>query len=148
MLVKTLKLLCFIAFFAGFGGTTASATGDFSCEIADGNLDFAVFANTNRDHGTIQNLVEGSLTLKPNALAKIGRTFKLEREHIIQQWFLQRELRLAVNIDTDDGSLLLILTGQGNQTLERYAGRYVLKLSFPDGSTRTVTGRLKDCSAG
>ena len=35
------------------------------------------------------------------------RTFKVEREHIIQQWFLQRELRIAVNIENDSGSLLL-----------------------------------------
>jgi hypothetical protein len=88
------------------------------------------------------------LTLKASPLAKVGRAFKVEHEHIIQQWFLQRELRLAINLDNDNGSLLLAITGQGNPNQEKYSGRYLLKLSFPDGSTRNLTGRIKGCNAG
>lgn len=144
---KTLKLLVFLILGITGGGTVVRATGDLSCSIDDANLDFAMFASTNRDHGTIVNLVEGTLKLKTGALAKIGREFKLERDNIIQHWMLQRELRIAVNVDTDNGSLLLAITGQSNRTQERYSGRYDLKLSFPDGTTRTATGRIKSCSA-
>jgi hypothetical protein len=145
---KALKLWVFLAGTVALGASGAGATGDLSCAIDDGSLAFALFASTNRDHGTIVSVADGSLALKAGALAKIGRAFKIEREHIIQQWFLQRELRIAVNVENDNGSLLLAITGQGNKTQDRYAGRYLLKVSFPDGSTRTVTGRIKGCEAG
>ena len=145
---KGLKLRTFLAVSIALAASDALATGDLTCEIDDTSLAFTMFASTNREHGTIMSLSEASLTLKAAALAKIGREFKVEREHIIQQWLLQRELRIAVNIDNDNGSLLLTITGQGNATQERYTGRYVLKVSFPDSSTRTVTGRIKGCSAG
>ena len=148
MASKGLKLRTFLAVSIALAASDALATGDLSCEIDDASLAFTMFASTNRDHGTIMSLSEGSLTLKTGTLAKMGREFKVEREHIIQQWLLQRELRIAVNIDNDNGSLLLTITGQGNATQERYTGRYVLKLSFPDSSTRSVTGRIKGCSAG
>lgn len=145
---KKLKSRAFLAACIALLASEASATGNLSCEIDDGNLAFALFASTNRDHGTIVSVTEGSLTLKASALAKLGREFKVEREHIVQQWLLQRELRIAVNVENDNGSLLLAITGQGNRTQERYSGRYSLKLSFPDGSTRSVTGRIKGCDGG
>ena len=145
---KPLKLRLFLAGSVALGAPDALATGDLTCAIDDASLAFMMFASTNREHGTIMSLSEGSLTLKTGALAKMGREFKVEREHIIQQWLLQRELRIAINIDNDNGSLLLTITGQGNSMQERYTGRYVLKVSFPDSSTRTVTGRIKGCSAG
>jgi len=146
---KTLKLQAFLAVCLAAGTPGAWATGDLSCEIDDANLAFSLFASTNREHGTIVSMTEASLALKASTLAKkMGRDFKIERDHVIQQWFLQRELRIAINIDNDNGSLLLAITGQGNRTQERYSGRYVLKLSYSDGSTRTVSGRIKECSAG
>lgn len=145
---KALKSWVFPAAFLALGASEARATGDLTCAIDDANLAFALFASTNRDHGTIVSVAEGSMTLKANALMKMGREFKVEHEHIIQQWFLQRELRLAINMDNDNGSLLLAITGQGDRNQKKYSGRYLLKVSFPDGSTRSVTGRIKDCSAG
>jgi hypothetical protein len=125
----------------------ARATGSLSCTIDDANLALVLFASTNREHGTIVGVTEGTLTLKEGALTTMGREFKLEGEHVIQQWFLQRELRIAINVENDNGSLLLAITGQGNPTQERYSGRYSLKVSSPDGGTRTATGRIKGCSA-
>jgi len=145
---KPLKMRLFLAGSVALGASDAMATGDLTCAIDDASLAFTMHASTNREHGTIMSLSEASLTLKAAALAKIGREFKVEREHIIQQWLLQRDLRIAVNIDNDNGSLLLTIAGQGNATRERYTGRYVLKVSFPDSSARTVTGRIKGCSAG
>jgi len=145
---KALKLWAFLAGLLVFGTSGAGASGDLSCAIDDGSLAFMLFASTNRDHGTIVSVAEGSLTLKAGAPAKIGRAFKIEREHIIQQWFLQRELRIAVNVENDNGSLLLAITGQSSRTQDRYAGRYLLKVSLSDGSARTVTGRIKGCEAG
>jgi hypothetical protein len=137
-----------MALVVALGGPGASATGDLACTIDDANLALALFASTNREHGTIVGITEGTLTLKAAPLTKLGREFKVESEHVIQQWFLQRELRIAIAVENDNGSLLLAITGQGNPTLERYSGRYSLKVSFPDGGNRTVTGRIKGCSAG
>jgi hypothetical protein len=145
---KALKSWAFVAAVLGLGAADARATGDLTCAIDDANLAFTLFASTNREHGTIVSVTEASLTLKAGSLSKLGREIKVEHEHIIQQWFLQREIRIAVNVESDNGSLLLAITGQGNRTQERYAGRYILKASFPDGSTRTVSGRIKGCSAG
>ena len=145
---KPLKSWVFLAAFVALGGSRASATGDLVCTIDDANLALALFAGTNREHGTIVGITEGTLTLKAGALTKLGREFKLEREHVIQQWFLQRELRIAIAVGNDNGSLLLAITGQGNPTQERYSGRYSLKVSFRDGGDRTATGRIKGCDAG
>ena len=106
---KVLKSCAFLAASMTLVAPKALATGGLACTIDDANLAFAMFASTNRDHGTIVVMTEGTLTLKANALAKMGRTFKVEREHIIQQWFQQRELRIAVNIENDSGSLLLAI---------------------------------------
>ena len=125
----------------------ARATGSLACSIDDANLAFTLFASTNREHGTIVSITEATVTLKAATLTKMGREFKLEREHVIQQWWLQREMRIAINVESENGSLLLAITGQGNPTQERYSGRYSLKLSFPGGGSRTATGRLKGCSA-
>lgn len=146
---KALKSWAFIAAFVTMGAPGASATGDLSCTIEDGNLALALFANTNREHGTIVQIHNSSLTLKTSALAAIGKQFTIEQEHIIQQWLLQRELRIAVNIDNNEkGALLLAVVGQLNPKREAYSGRYVLTVSLPDGGTRSASGRIKGCSAG
>lgn len=145
---KPLKLWLFLATLAMLGATDAFATGDLTCTIDDANVGLTMFASTNREHGTIVSVTEGTLTLKSGALAKLGRELKIEREHIIQQWLLHRELRIAINLDNDNGSLLLTISGQGNATQERYSGRYALKASFADGTTRILAGRIKGCSAG
>jgi hypothetical protein len=150
---KYLKLLAVLSIWAGPAAIPAGATGNLDCTIDDANLSFELSANTGREHGTIVNLLGAELILKDAGLARLGREFKMAREHIIQQWFLLRELRIGINIDTDKGSLLLAITGQRSrskpeQIEDRYSGRYVLTASFPDGSTRRVAGRIKGCSAG
>lgn len=131
-----------------FGAPGASATGTLSCTIDDANLSLSLVVNTNNQHGTIVHVQDSRLTLKSRALAVAGQTFKIEPEHIIQQWFLQRELRIAINIDDNNGSLLLAVTGQLDRNRERYSGRYHLSVSFPHNSTWTATGQIKSCSGG
>ena len=130
--------------------TPAAATGDFMCAVDDSNLAFTLAAATNREHGTIVNVAEGSLRLKSKTLLKISQGFagelKLDLENIIQQWFFDRELRIAVNIDNEHGELLLTLVGQANSSRQSYSGRYRLTVSNA-GVNRTVTGRVKGCSA-
>jgi hypothetical protein len=145
---KALKSWVFLAAFVALGGPGASATGDLSCTIDDANLAFTLHANTSSAHGTIVNLHNSSLTLRSSALAMAGRKFKVEPDHIIQQWFQQRELRIAVNIDNGKESLLLAIMGEVDGTQGRYSGRYVFELSLPGGSTWTTTGSIKGCSAG
>lgn len=89
-----------------------------------------------------------SLTLKSPALAMAGQTFKIEDEHLIQQWFLNQELRIAIGIDDNRGSLLLTIAGQSSRGRDSFSARYRLTVSFPHSSTWTATGQLKGCSAG
>jgi hypothetical protein len=70
---KVLKLWAFLAASIALMAPKALATEDLACTIDDANLAFAMFASTNRDHGTIVGMTEGTLTLKANALAKMGR---------------------------------------------------------------------------
>ena len=116
--------------------------------IDDANVEFALFAATNREHGTIVNVTEGSLRLKSKTLLKIAPGFagelKVDRDHIIQQWFLEGELRLAVNIDNEHGELLLAIIGQLNRKLESYSGRYILTVSKPAGDTLYRQGAARE----
>jgi hypothetical protein len=153
MVRKALKTLAILVMAAGPGASPAAATGDLVCSIDDQNLDFALFASVGREHGTIVNVVEGSLTLKVAPFARLGRDLKVEQEHVIQQWFLERELRIGISLDTAAGSLLLALIGEREpdkpeQVEDTYSGRYVLTAWFPDGSTHTAAGRIKGCSTG
>jgi hypothetical protein len=148
MASKALKSWAFLAAFTALGAPGASATGSFGCTIDDANLALTLLANTSSQHGTIVRVFGSSLTLKSRALAMAGQTFKIEDEHLIQQWFLNRELRVAIGIDDKDGSLLLTIAGQLNRDRERYSGRYQLTVSFPHGSTWTATGPIKSCSGG
>src|SRR6185312_5620613 len=106
---KPLKLRIFLAALAMLGASDAFATGDLTCAIDDTKVGLTLFASTNREHGTIVSVAEGTLTLKSGALAKFGRELKIELEHIIQQWLLNRELRIAINLNNDNGSLLLTI---------------------------------------
>lgn len=145
---KALKLWAFLTAFVALGGPGASATGNLSCTIDDANLALTLLANTNSQHGTIVNLHNSFLTLRSSALAMAGRKFKVEPEHIIQQWFMQRELRIAVSIENGRESLSLAIMGEVDGTQARYSGRYVLVLSFHGGSTWTAEGSIKGCSGG
>lgn len=146
MASKAIKSWAFLAAFMALGASGASATGSLSCTIDDANLALTLLANTSSQHGTIVRVYGSSLTLKSSTLAIAGRAFKIEEDHLIQQWFLNRELRIAINIDDKDGSLLLAITGQLNRDRERYSGRYHLTVSFPHSSTWTATGQIKGCA--
>ena len=84
-----------------------------------------------------------SLTLMQVAPGFAGE-MKVEQDNIMQQWFLERELRIAVSVDNEHGELLLAIIGQGKGS--SYSGRYSLKVSNA-GNSRTATGRIKGCNA-
>jgi hypothetical protein len=136
-----------LAFALSLAAGPASATAGLLCAIDDANVDFMLFAATNREHGTIVNVTEGKLRLKSKTLIKVAPGFatelKVEREHIMQQWFLERELRIAVSLDNEAGELLLAIIGQAKGA--NYSGRYLVKVSNA-GNSRTATGRIKGCS--
>jgi hypothetical protein len=146
--LKVLKSWAFLAVFGALGAASATATGNLSCTIDDANLAVTLLANTNSAHGTIVNVHNSHLTLKSRALAAAGKMFNIEPDHIIQQWFLERELRIAINIDGPQGELLLVIIGQPSRGREGYSGRYSLTVSFPHSSTWTARGQIKGCSGG
>lgn len=143
--LKTRAILALSLCVAGAG--EAGATAGLTCAIDDANLAFSLFAATNREHGTIVSVTESTLQLKSKTLITVAPGFagelKVAQDHIMQQWFLERELRIAINIDNEHGELLLALIGQGKGP--RYAGRYTLKVSNA-GNSRTATGRIKGCN--
>jgi hypothetical protein len=148
---KTLKIRLILALSLALspvlGAEPAAATAGLTCTIDDGNLAFSLFAATNREHGSIVSVTESKLRLKSKTLIKLAPGFsgelKVEQDNIIQQWFLERELRIAINIDNEHGELLLAIIGQGKGP--RHSGRYTLKVSR-EGNSRTVTGRIRGCS--
>jgi hypothetical protein len=93
-------------------------------------------------------VTESKLRLKSKTLVQVAPglagELKVAHDNIMQQWFLERDLRIAINIDNEHGELLLAIIGQAKGT--RYAGRYILKVSNA-GNSRTATGRIKGCNS-
>jgi len=146
MTVKALKTRLVLVLSLCLATASASATGGLTCTIDDANVDFTLFAATNREHGTIVNVTGSTLRLKSKALMTVAPGFAKElqiaQDNIMQQWFLERELRLAVAVDNEHGELLLAVIGQAKGS--NYSGRYILTVSNA-GNSRTVKGRIKGC---
>ena len=58
---------------------------------------------------------------------------------------MQRELRIAIDIDDNKQSMLLAIMGELDRAQERNSGRYIFVLSSPGGSAWTASGSIKGC---
>src|SRR5271169_2392402 len=74
----------------------AAATGTLFCTIDDQNLKFELLGNTRTEDGTIIDVHQGSLTLKPGRAAAKVATYGVAKDNIFMQWTLDRDLRFAI----------------------------------------------------
>jgi len=144
---KRMRLLAILAILPALVAGPALATASLSCSIEDANLSFSLEALSNREFGTIVGVTEGEITLKAKQVLKMGPVLKLERGHIAQHWTYERELRIGINVENDEGSLFLWVIAQADKTGERYSGRYAMRVSVSGSDSREFKGRIKGCSA-
>ena len=147
MTLKRMSLLAILAIVPALAAAPAAATATLSCTIDDANLTFSLEAPMNREFGTIFQS-RGEIRLKAKQVQKMGPALKLEHEHLAQHWVYERELRIGINVENDEGSLFLWIVAQGDKTGERYSGRYVMRVSVSGSDSREFKGRIKGCSAG
>ncbi|MBI3705186.1 MAG: hypothetical protein HY244_15410 [Rhizobiales bacterium] len=139
--------LCLVAWLAMSAPAAASAT--VTCDIDDKLVTFAMQAITGRS-GPITHVQGGTIEIKPAANVKlVPPQLTFDRTHIVQQWLLDRDLRLQIEIDNAEAkqSINLVILARLNRKTEKYAGQYVLKIAIA-GKTKELKGRIKDCEAG
>ena len=139
--------LCFAVWLALCAPAAASAT--VTCDIDDKFVTFQMQAIAGRS-GPINHVQGGTIEIKPAANVNlVSPQLTFDRTHIVQQWLLDSELRLQIEIDDAEAKQnvsLVILTRLDAKT-EKYHGRYLLKI-WRDGKATELKGRIKDCEAG
>jgi hypothetical protein len=127
----------------------ALATANVSCLIDDTFIRFELEAIAGRT-GPITQVQVGQIQIKPAAAVKLASSqITFDRTHIIQQWDLDDDMRLQIEIGDDaakENVNLVIFARLGTKT-EKYAGRYILKITRA-GATKELKGRIKQCEAG
>ncbi len=121
----------------------AAATGTLYCTIDDRNLRFDLLGNTSIDGGTIVAVHHANLALKPGRYVKGAAEFAVGKDNIVQQWDFADDLRFAIRLD-DPGnsrSIVLAVITVRDEKLEKYVGRYVLRLAGA-GTTKVLKGRV------
>jgi hypothetical protein len=127
----------------------ALATANVSCLIDDAFLKFEMEAIAGRT-GPITQVQVGQIQIKPAAAVKlVSPQITFDRTHIIQQWDLDDEMRLQIEVGDDAAkeNVNLVILARLDKTQDKYSGRYVLKISRA-GETKELKGRIKGCEAG
>jgi hypothetical protein len=119
----------------------AFATGTLYCVIDDRNLSFDLSGNTSIDDGTIVEVHHAALKLKPGRLVKAAAKFTVRKDDIFQQWDFDNELRFSVRLNHPGKARSIVLAMVRDERLEKYVGRYVLKLTDA-GATKVVKDRV------
>ncbi len=129
----------------------AAATATLTCDIADGNLTADLMGNVGTSDVTYIQVTNGAITLKAVRGKHDAVEFKIEGGHLIQQWALEKELRLGLQPEAKNGvSIYLAIIAQKARSkgdTEKYEGRYVLKVSSSKGASE-LKGKLKSCEIG
>lgn len=126
----------------------ASASANVDCAIDDANLKFELEAIASRS-GPIQQIQVSSIDIKPAAIKLAVPNIAFGRIDLIQQWIQGDDLRLQIEVGDEAAkqNVNLTIIAQLNGKTEKYAGRYVLKISHA-GATKEFKGRIKECQAG
>jgi hypothetical protein len=127
----------------------ALATANVSCLIDDAFLGFELEAIAGRA-GPITQVQVGKFRIKPAAAVKLlSPQISFDRTHIIQQWSLDDEMRLQIEVGDDASreNVNLVIFARHDQRRDKYSGRYVLKITRA-GNTKELKGRIKECEAG
>ncbi len=127
----------------------AAATATLTCEADDRQVAFSLQGNVGRDIAVLQ-VTSGSITVKQTR-ERAEITASPATPQLVQQWAFEKELRIGIQATApNDISLYLAIVAQRTKSGDegdRYAGRYVLKVSDARG-TFELKGRIKDCEAG
>jgi hypothetical protein len=127
----------------------ALASANVSCSIDDRVMALEFEAIAGRT-SPINQVHSGIITVKPAAGLKLGSPqVKFGFEQIVQQWMLDSEMRLQIEVNDDTArvSLNLVIVGSLNRRQEKYFGRYVLTVT-QNGEPKAFKGRIKECIAG
>ena len=92
----------------------------------------------------------GQIQIKPAAAVKLASPqITFDRTHIIQQWDLDDDMRLQIEIGDDAAkeNVNLVIFARLDTKTEKYSGRYILKITRA-GATKELKGRIKQCEAG
>jgi hypothetical protein len=128
----------------------ASASTSVSCEAADASVKFALEGAFGRTIGSGPGNFGGEIEIKLKGIPEYARKLKPEMRHLTQNWFHDRDLKLAV-VWTRDGDepavevILQIETARKGKAEEApYRGRYTLTIFDPDsdGTPRKASGRV------
>jgi len=124
----------------------ALASANVDCQIDDKFITFDMEAIAGRA-GPIVQVNVGTIALKPAAAKLPKLTF--DRSHIVQQWTLDDDLRLQIEVvdDKTNEGVNLVLVARLDKKTEKYAGRYVLTITR-GGKSVDFKGRIKECVAG
>ena len=125
----------------------AAASTSVSCEAADASLKFSLEGAWGRTIGSGAGNFGGEIEIKLKGIPDYARKLKPEMRHLTQNWFHDRDLKLAVmwTRDGDDPSVELILQIETARKVEApYRGRYTLTIFDPesDGTPRKASGKV------
>jgi hypothetical protein len=128
----------------------AFASTSVSCDAADAALKFTLEGAWGRTRGSGPGNFGGEIEIKLKGVPDYARKLKPEIRHLTQNWFHDRDLKLAVvwMRDGDDPSVEVILqietARKGKAEEAPYRGRYTLTIFDPDsdGTPRKATGRV------
>jgi len=138
-------ILCIVALLAM--GAPALASANVSCQINDANLAFELEAIAGRS-GPIVQVQVGTIAIKPST-ARAATQLTFDRTHIVQQWDLDDDMRLQIEVgdEKSKATVNLVIFARLNKATDKYSGRYVLKIARA-GKTQELKGRIKECEAG
>jgi hypothetical protein len=128
----------------------AVASTSVSCEAADASLKFSLEGAWGRTIGSGAGNFGGEIEIKLKGIPDYARKLKPEMRHLTQNWFHDRDLKLAVvwTRDGDDPSVEVILqietARKGKAEEAPYRGRYALTIFDPatDGTPRKASGKV------
>lgn len=129
--------------------TQAFASTSVFCEAADASLKFTLEGAFGRTIGSGPGNFGGEIEIKLKGIPDYARKLKPEMRHLTQNWFHDRDLKLAVmwTRDGDDPSVEVILqietARKGKSEEGPYRGRYTLTIFDPetDGTPRKASGK-------
>jgi hypothetical protein len=127
----------------------AGASATVTCNIDDKFVTFEMQAIAGRS-SPINYVQGGTIRIKPAANVNlVSPQFTFDLTHIVQQWLLDSDMRLQIEIDNAEAkqNVNLVILARLNEKTEKYSGQYVLKIAIL-GKTKELKGRIKDCEAG
>jgi len=127
----------------------AAASTSVSCEAADAALKFTLEGAFGRTVGSGPGNFGGEIEIKLKGIPDYARKLKPEMRHLTQNWFHDRDLKLAVmwTRDGDGPSVEVILqietARKGKSEEGPYRGRYTLTIfdAESDGTPRKASGK-------